>query len=217
MFLVILFIVSSLVFVYEKYTFAKISRKGLMDYKIYAFQVSKKWMKVDDSFEMLPGEKVIIPISPAYMWHFKKGFEDESFWGYKFSGAVLDIMVTNRRIIIGRILGFNLSRFGFPIFTDEVFGMENYWHPGCKKILGKESDSIYYGRYQGIITGDKKTSHNKRLRSITYSEDDLLGPYVKIERDSEYQTMRDLYLFHPKAKGIHGIFSAHLEEKKSKG
>jgi hypothetical protein len=140
MFFVILFIISLLVFVYEKYLFAKSSRKDLMEFLIYSFQISKKWVKIYDKFDMLEGEKIIFPSTPGYFWQFEESFKDKSSWGYK-SGSVLDVIVTNRRIMVGRILGISLSRFGFTVFTDEVFNKENYWHPQTDKILGNETDT----------------------------------------------------------------------------
>jgi len=73
------------------------------------------WYKVDTALEMVPGEKITFPVSPAYI-------RMSRLAGY--SAMPRDIIITNMRVAIG------FDYFGIK----EVFGELNLWRPGLKAI-----------------------------------------------------------------------------------
>jgi len=73
------------------------------------------WYKVDTALEMVPGEKITFPVSPAYI-------RMSGLAGY--SAMPRDIIITNMRVAIG------FDYFGIK----EVFGELNLWRPGLKAI-----------------------------------------------------------------------------------
>ena len=85
-------------------------------------QMKKDMVNVKPEFEMVKGEKIIVPLSPAYI---------RSFGLATLKYSARDLVVTNKRILIGfsNVIGFK-----------ETFGEMNFWHPETTEIPKVKSE-----------------------------------------------------------------------------
>lgn len=141
----------------------------------------------EPEFEMLPGERVLMPLAPAY------------FPAYLF-GWYKGVVVTNMRILIG----FSRAGGKNEVFaTSESFGKKNnLWHkdvPAVPESIGK-ADFTYNPFFAGL--GQKLSNYDSRIMGIESGNDEL-GDFVTVS----FTGGGSITFYTPDAKKIVEIFS----------
>ena len=141
-----------------------------------------KAMEINDSFEKIPGENIVFPLTPCFY---------SAVQALSFTKTVRDVIVTDKRILIG----FHTS---IPLLQKETFGNANLWRSDVPEIP-KMSSSI-----AKILGGDSKIS---KISYEERKEGAETAGFLKVSVSSG-ALWADIDIYHPKAKEICGLFSA---------
>jgi hypothetical protein len=132
-------------------------------------------LRIEPSFKTLDGEKQVFPLTPCYL-----EVRTPVTWKY----YPRDVIITNKRILIGFLTNFLISR-------KESFGQFNLWGPDAEKNLLMEAPSTLLGGNSRI---------GKISAGTSEGED-----YLEINID--YAMPTSIKLFHPKSKDIAKLFN----------
>lgn len=136
----------------------------------------RKNLKVSSSFELIPDEQIIFPMETCTIM---------MAGPVGFSIFTRDVIVTNRRILLGVLM----SVMG-PLWRRETF--MSLWHPQIRELCEKRSIQVPSGT---------------KIERVELGKDKMGKKFVKFRIPAIIFLKTNVRIYHPKAGEIPGIFS----------